>query len=196
MSDSFATPWTVAHQVPLSMGFSRQEYWHGLPFLSSGDLPNPGNKPVSPALAGRFFTTEPPGKPIIPLRRSSKSKTLSILLLCFTWHASHTHQYRPGHGAGKNPFPNLRGLQQTFSHLYCRSVGDSPWLSSIFFSHGDQAARKPPIWDITTTQRGSWQLSKTQAITAFRDNTTSACGFCPSLKYSSENSSFRTNQWI
>ena len=45
------------------MGFSRWECWHGLPFPSSGDLPNPGNKPVSPALAGRFFTTEPPGKP-------------------------------------------------------------------------------------------------------------------------------------
>ena len=45
-----ATPWTVACQVPLSMGFSRQEYWRGLPFLSSGDLPDPGIKPRSPAL--------------------------------------------------------------------------------------------------------------------------------------------------
>ena len=48
------------------MGFSRQEYWSGLPFPPPGDLPNPGIKPVSPALAGRFFTTEPPGKPICP----------------------------------------------------------------------------------------------------------------------------------
>ena len=61
MSDSM-TPWTTVHQAPLSMGFSRQEYWSGLPFLSPGDLPKPGIKPVSPALAGRFFTTEPPGK--------------------------------------------------------------------------------------------------------------------------------------
>ena len=56
----FATPWTVAHQAPLSLGFSRQEYWSGLPFPLLGDLPNPGTKPVfleSPALAGRFFTT-------------------------------------------------------------------------------------------------------------------------------------------
>ena len=45
-----ATPWTVACQVPLSMGFSRQEYWRGLPFLSSGDLPDPGIKPGSPTL--------------------------------------------------------------------------------------------------------------------------------------------------
>ena len=50
------------HQAPLSMGFSRQEYWSGLPFLSPGDLPEPGIKPVYPELAGGFFTTEPPGR--------------------------------------------------------------------------------------------------------------------------------------
>ena len=59
-----ATPWTVAHQAPLSMGFPRQEYWSGLPFPSPGDLPEPGIKPVSPALTGGFFTTEPLGKPL------------------------------------------------------------------------------------------------------------------------------------
>ena len=46
----FVTPWTVAHQAPPSMGFSRQEYWSGLPFPSPGDLPDPGIEPVSPAL--------------------------------------------------------------------------------------------------------------------------------------------------
>ena len=63
----FATPWTVAHKAPLSMGSFRQEYWSKLPFPSPGDLPKPGIKPtslVSPALAGIFFTTEPPGNPI------------------------------------------------------------------------------------------------------------------------------------
>ena len=66
MSDSFATPWTGAHQAPLSMRFPRQEYWSGLPFPFPGDLPNPRIKltfPVSPALTFRFFTTEPPEKP-------------------------------------------------------------------------------------------------------------------------------------
>ena len=62
-----ATPWTVSCQVPLSMEFSRQEYWCGLPFPSPGDLPNPGIEPVSPtspALAEDFFlTTTPPQKP-------------------------------------------------------------------------------------------------------------------------------------
>ena len=56
----FATPWTVAHQAPLSMGFTRQEYWSRLPFPPPGDLPDPGIEPRSPALAGGFFTTEPP----------------------------------------------------------------------------------------------------------------------------------------
>ena len=46
----FATPWTVVHQAPLSMGFSKQEYWSGLPLPSPGDLPNPGIKPRSPVL--------------------------------------------------------------------------------------------------------------------------------------------------
>ena len=59
----FATPWTVAYQAPLSMGFSRQEYWSGLLCPPPGDLPNPGIKTGSPALTGRFFTTEPIGKP-------------------------------------------------------------------------------------------------------------------------------------
>ena len=65
---TFVTPWAVAGQVPLSMGFPRQEYWSGLPFPSPGDFPDPGIEPkslISPALAGRFFTTEPPGKPSI-----------------------------------------------------------------------------------------------------------------------------------
>ena len=53
----------IALQTPLSIGFPRQEHWTGLLFLSSGDLPNPGIEPTSPALAGGFFTTEPPGKP-------------------------------------------------------------------------------------------------------------------------------------
>ena len=61
----FANLWTVAHQAPLSMGFPKQEYWSGLLFLPPGDLSNPGIKPMSPALAGGYFTTEPPGKPYI-----------------------------------------------------------------------------------------------------------------------------------
>ena len=57
----FATPWTVAHQAPLSMGFSRQESWSGLPFPSPGDLPDTGIEPRSPALQADALTSEPPG---------------------------------------------------------------------------------------------------------------------------------------
>ena len=81
-------PWTVAHQT-LSMGLHSQEYWSGLPFPSPGDLPKTGMEPESPALAGRFFTTEPPGKP------------RDIILFCISSHfavmvsfvSSHTSAY-------------------------------------------------------------------------------------------------------
>ena len=56
------TPWTVACQVPLSMGFSRQEYWSGLPFPSPGDLLDPGIEPGSPTLQADSLLSEPPGK--------------------------------------------------------------------------------------------------------------------------------------
>ena len=67
----FVTPCTIAHQLPLSMGFSRQEYWSGLPFPSPGNLPDPGIEPtslMSPALSGEFFfTTEPTEEPWLSL---------------------------------------------------------------------------------------------------------------------------------
>ena len=59
VSDSLVTPWTVAHQAPLSMGFSRQEYWSGLTFSSLGDLPDPGIELTFLASADRLFPTEP-----------------------------------------------------------------------------------------------------------------------------------------
>ena len=75
MPNSFATPWTVTCQAPLSMGFPRQEYWSGLPLPSPGDLPDPGIEPKSPALAGGFFTSEPPGKPLILIKVKKLSLT-------------------------------------------------------------------------------------------------------------------------
>ena len=61
----FVTSWTVAHQAPLSMGFSRQEHWSGLPFPSPGDLPNPGIEPRYPALQAGSFPSESSEKPSI-----------------------------------------------------------------------------------------------------------------------------------
>ena len=66
--DSFATPWTVAHRAPLSMGFSSQEYWSGLPFPSPGDVPDPGIKPTSPALQADSFPLSHQGSPVSVMR--------------------------------------------------------------------------------------------------------------------------------
>ena len=72
----FATPRTVAHQTPPSMGFSRQEYWSGLPFPSPGDLPNPGIKPESPTFQADALTSEPPGKPSAAAKSLQSCPTL------------------------------------------------------------------------------------------------------------------------
>ena len=77
---------SVACQAPLSLRFSRQEYWSGLPLPYPGDLPNPGVKtgcPESPALGGRFFTTEPPGKPMV--ENSNHCFVWLLLIICFKY---------------------------------------------------------------------------------------------------------------
>ena len=88
----FVTPWTVAHQVPLFMEFSKQEYWSGLPFPSSGDLPDPGIKPRSPALPAASLLTKCSGKtlgsllikrsppPTHPQGYSTRSRSISCFL--------------------------------------------------------------------------------------------------------------------
>ena len=75
----FEAPWTVAHQAPPSMGFSRQEYWSGLPFPSPGDLPDPGIEPRSPALQADALTSEPPGKPITAIKYIHASLVSRVL---------------------------------------------------------------------------------------------------------------------
>ena len=77
VSNSFATPWTIDHQAPLSVGFSRHEYWSGLPFPSPGDLPNPGIEPGSPRLQAEPLPSEPSVKPLKP-------KIICLFLYLFT----------------------------------------------------------------------------------------------------------------
>ena len=72
----FATPWTVAYQTPPSMGFSRQQYWSGLPFPSPGDLPNPGIKPGSPTLQAYTLPSEPPGNVKVMICQITQSKNV------------------------------------------------------------------------------------------------------------------------
>ena len=89
----FATLWTVAYQAPLSMGFSRQEYWSGLPCPPPGHLPNPVIEPRSPALQADSLPVELPGKSIIQLGRHNEDMNLEVLLtkcdgciISLSWH--------------------------------------------------------------------------------------------------------------
>ena len=84
----FATPWNIAHQAPLSIGFSRQEYWSALPFLSLGDLPDPGIKPGSPELLADCLQLSHQGKPKGTQRRHQKEQKCikipqAFYLTCF-----------------------------------------------------------------------------------------------------------------
>ena len=112
--DSFVTLWTVAYQAPMSMGFPRQEYWSGLPFSSPGDLPDPGIHPMSLAVAGRFFTVEPPGKPIPSLA----SADLFRLTPKSFWHnpSSFCFHYNPKERQCQRMFKLLHSC----THFTCR----------------------------------------------------------------------------
>ena len=94
MADSLQPLWTVkAHQAPLSMGFPRQENWRETPFPTPGDLPNSGIKPASPALGGRFFTTESPRKPIRRQYYTTllKKKKQNLHLIAWSRHNDYPH---------------------------------------------------------------------------------------------------------
>ena len=99
MSDSFVTPWTAVHQAPLSMEFSRPDYWSGLPFSSPRDLPDPGIELTFLALAGGFFITEPPGKSI---QFSSVQSLSRVRLLETPWTAA--YQASPSMGFSRQEY--------------------------------------------------------------------------------------------
>ena len=123
----FATPWTVAHQAPLSMGFSRQKYWSGLPFPPPGDLPHPRIKPMSPAspaLAGRFFLPlRHLGSPQNPQGYQNPQMLKSLIYSGVVWN------YQPNLQMGKlkhgevNYLPGL--LEREFNSIKCASISIS-----------------------------------------------------------------------
>ena len=91
----FVTPWTVAHQAPLSMVFFRQGYWSGLPFPSPGDLPDPEIKPGSPALQADSLLSETPGKP--PCKNTAKfSRDYGIYDTVTHWMKKQVWGFSPG----------------------------------------------------------------------------------------------------
>ena len=127
----FVTPWTVAHQPPLSTEFSNQEHWSGFPFPTAGDLPNQGIKPVPPAMAGRFFIPEPPGK----LKCSIIS---SVSLSSAPWTESKRFPFI--FSAAKEKQINKQQQQQNYLWTWyltplnkCKSKNNSPVHSETFF---------------------------------------------------------------
>ena len=159
MSD-LATPWAIARQVSLFREFSRQKYWSGLPVPTSGDLPDPGIKPLSllsPALAGGFFTTAPPGKPCISswgsysgLPQTRWSKQLEFILSQF-WRQSLKPRWTvcPLMALGKNPsFPASGGSQQSLEFCDCDNI-QSLSVSSCIFLWGHQSfGLGPTVWGL------------------------------------------------
>ena len=129
----FATPRTVAHQAPLSMQFSRQEYYSGLPCPPPGDLPHLGTEPMSPTLGGGFFTIQPSGKPSVgggSAKNSpfswdgfwwSQAQFVALLPLILCWVCSPralTTSVQPLYG---QPLPSTRIWEKAtpFSELFC-----------------------------------------------------------------------------
>ena len=103
---TLATLWTVARQAPLSKGFSRQEYWSGLPHPPPGDLPDPGTEPaslVSPVLAGRFLTTSVTWKAQSRFQVGPVKSNWTVVPLCSTRIHSKTPQWMPETGDSAEP---------------------------------------------------------------------------------------------
>ena len=154
---TLATPWTVACQAPVSLGLPEQEYWSELPFPSPGDLPDPGIETASPALAGRFFTTEPPGKPIV---RAGKPQILDIVLIpgeCSTLAVLTSSQQIPKNSLCMlllqlRPHPHdLNSTSQMFLHK-------APFRSS----HRRKSTVPNPFprkrwWWVSSTHRQQWR---------------------------------------
>ena len=113
-------PWSVAHQAPPSMGFSRQEYWSGLPFPSPGDLPNPGIELRSPTLQADALTSAPPGKPL--------NTRIQVLTAKISREERKPGGRKKGEEAGKGG--ERGGLTDVSCHLQIpRHYGTFPWAS-------------------------------------------------------------------
>ena len=149
----FVTPWTVAYQAPPSMGFSRQEYWSGLPFPSPGDLPNPGTEPGSPAFQADALTSEPPvgsSSQLFSWLRFKKEEhsfcdTVKYMVVCALsrvrifvtlWTAAHQAPLSRGFSRQEDwsrlPFPTPGDLPNLEIKLICPMF---PTLAGRFFYH-------------------------------------------------------------
>ena len=144
------TPWTIAHQTPLSMVFSRQEYWSRLPFPPPGDLPDPGINPASPALAGGFFTTVPPN----PKDTSGPPKELILGLVLRILITLSSHLPSLAFSSKAPAVPWILPLSPTLSPGLCcfLSWWSFPTLASF------EVPALFPQWSFASTSRQSWLL--------------------------------------
>ena len=124
----FVTPWTVTYQVPLSIGFSRQEYWSGLPFPPPGDLPNPGVEPRSPTLQADALLSEPPGKPHTIVYRL-QSHTFVCFMYFGRWVLHTKTSINFSH-------PHFHGLYSLI-RVILRDPGTRNPKSTVMYPHGD-----------------------------------------------------------
>ena len=123
------TPWTVACQAPLSMEFSRKEYWSGFPFPSPGDLPHLGSEPGSPALQSDFFTTEPPGEPSPSSGPAVSMAAANLIELAWLWQRA---------GACAGGPTGLEPLETGSPNSYQPpgKARDKHWRSPVFLQRG------------------------------------------------------------
>ena len=121
----FAIPWTIACQAPLSIGFSRQEYWNGLPCPPPGDFPNPGIKPRSSALQADYLSSEPLGKP-----KNTGVGSLSLLQENFPTQESNQGLLHCTRNQTRLP-KWLSGKESSCQCTSCRRHGFNPWVGKI-----------------------------------------------------------------
>ena len=136
----FATPWTAAYQAPPSMGFSRQEYWSGLPFPSPGDLPNPGIKSRSLALQTDALPSEPPGKPKWSWE-PFKTELLTRYAIVFNLFKVFSRW--------------LSGKESTYKCRRFRRLGFNPWVKKIPWRKTWQPS--PVLLPENPMNRGAWR---------------------------------------
>ena len=141
----FATPWTVAYQAPPSMGFSRQEYWNGLPFPSPGDLPDPGIESGSPAFQADTLTSEPPGKPHIYAQFSSVQSLSHVRLFAIPWIAARQASLSVTNSWSSLKLMSIESVMPSSHLILCSPLFLLPPIppSIRVFSNAHEAAKVP-----------------------------------------------------
>ena len=130
----FATPWTVAHRVPLSMGISRQEYWSGLPCPSSGCLPNLGIESMSlksPTLVGRFFTTSATWEVLLCHQFSSVQLLSCIWLFATPWITAHQASLSITNSQSLPKLMPIKSVMPSSHLIFCRPLLPPSFFPSI-----------------------------------------------------------------